>query len=61
MTFTFTDLAGVDHSNPRWQKYSHVQLGDRIYDPYPDKNYYINVLGDPSDFGLNLKPEQAQR
>src|SRR5580658_2610861 len=61
MTFTFTDLAGEDHSNPRWQKYSRVQLGDLIYVPYPNQNYYINVLGDPADFGLNLKPERAQR
>jgi hypothetical protein len=61
MTFTFTDLAGADHSNPRWQKYSRVQLGDRIYAPYPNENYYRNVLGDPADFGLNLKPEQAVR
>jgi hypothetical protein len=58
MTFTFTDLAGQDHSNPRWQKYSRVQPGDRIYAPYPTESYYRNVLGDPSDFGLNLKPEQ---
>ena len=57
MTFTFTDLAGEDHSNPRWQKYSKVRPGDRIYVPYPDENYYLNVLGDPADFGLNLLPE----
>jgi hypothetical protein len=57
MTFTFTDLAGEDHSNPRWQKYSKVRPQDRIYVPYPDENYYLNVLGDPADFGLNLLPE----
>lgn len=57
MTFTFTDLAGEDHSNPRWQKYSKVRLDDRIYTPYPNENYYLNVLGDPADFGLNLLPE----
>jgi len=57
MTFTFTDLAGEDHSNPRWQKYSKVRPGDRIYVPYPTENYYLNVLGDPADFGLNLLPE----
>jgi hypothetical protein len=61
MTFTFTDLAGEDHSNPRWQKYSRVQPGDRLYVPYPNENYYRSVLGDPSDFGMNLKPEQAAR
>jgi hypothetical protein len=57
MTFTFTDLAGEDHSNPRWQKYSKVRPSDRIYVPYPNENYYLNVLGDPADFGLNLLPE----
>ncbi|MGO9325239.1 MAG: hypothetical protein ACLP07_11830 [Terracidiphilus sp.] len=57
MTFTFTDLAGEDHSNPRWQKYSKVRPGDQIYVPYPSENYYLNVLGDPADFGLNLLPE----
>jgi hypothetical protein len=34
-----------------------VRPGDRIYVPYPDENYYLNVLGDPADFGLNLLPE----
>ncbi len=57
MTFTFTDLAGEDHSNPRWQKYSSVKPSDRIYVPYPNEDYYLNVLGDPADFGLNLRPE----
>lgn len=57
LTFTFTDLAGADHSNPRWQKFSSVKPTDRIYVPYPNENYYLNVLGDPADFGLNLRPE----
>jgi len=57
LTFTFTDLAGEDHSNPRWQKYSSVKPTDEIYVPYPNQNYYLNVLGDPADFGLNLRPE----
>jgi hypothetical protein len=57
MTFTFTDLAGEDHSNPHWQKYSKVKSGDEIYVPYPTENYYLNVLGDPADFGLNLREE----
>ncbi len=56
MTFTFTDLAGEDHSNPRWLKYSKVKPSDQIYVPYPNENYYLDVLGDPADFGLNLKP-----
>ena len=57
MTFTFTDLAGEDHSNPRWQKYSRVKPADQIYVPYPNENYYLNVLGDPADFGINLKQD----
>lgn len=57
MTFTFTDLAGDDHSNPRWAQYSHVKPGARIYVPYPNENYYRAVLGDPAEFGLNLKLE----
>jgi hypothetical protein len=57
MTFTFTDLAGGDHSNPRWQKYSSVKPSDRIYVPYPTENYYLNVLGDPADFGVNLRSD----
>jgi hypothetical protein len=57
LTFTFTDLAGEDHSNPRWQKYSSVKPGADIYVPYPNKNYYLNVLGDPADFGLNLRAD----
>jgi len=57
LTFTFTDLAGEDHSNPRWQKYSKVKLTERLYVPYPNENYYLNVLGDPADFGINLKAD----
>ncbi len=57
LTFTFTDLAGEDHSNPRWQKYSKVKLSERLYVPYPNENYYLNVLGDPADFGVNLKAD----
>ncbi|MGD0629831.1 MAG: hypothetical protein ABR987_10780 [Terracidiphilus sp.] len=57
MTFTFTDLAGEDHSNPRWQKYASVKYPDKLYVPYPKENYYRAALGDPADFGLKLKPE----
>jgi hypothetical protein len=56
MTFTFTDLAGPDHSNPRWLKVSQVKPTDDIYKPFPDENYFRTVLGNPADFGLNLKP-----
>jgi hypothetical protein len=50
LTFTFTDLGpGEDHTNPRWAAYCKICKG-RIYNPYPDENYYLNVLGDPKDF-----------
>jgi hypothetical protein len=55
LTFTFTDQAGADHSNPRWQRYAQVKLGDQIYTPYPNESYYRRVLGDPTEFGVNLK------
>jgi hypothetical protein len=57
MTFTFMDLAGNDHSNPRWKKAATAAGSANVYDPYPNQNYYLNVLGDPADFGLNLRPE----
>jgi hypothetical protein len=57
MTFTFTDLAGEDHSNPRWLRSSSVNLSGDIYKPYPTESYYRSILGNPADFGLNLKPE----
>jgi hypothetical protein len=57
LTFTFTDLAGEDHSNPRWQHASRVKYADDWYRPYPKESYYRAILGDPADFGLNLKPE----
>jgi len=57
MTFTFTDLAGPDHSNPRWWQAAHVKPGDQVYMPYPNQNYYMKVLGDPAEFGMNLKGE----
>jgi hypothetical protein len=55
-TFTFMDLVGNDHSNPRWKKYEQGS-GKNVYSPYPNENYYLNVLGDPAQFGLNLRPE----
>jgi hypothetical protein len=59
MTFTFTDLAGPDHSNPRWWQAAHVKPGDQMYVPYPDESYYRKVLGDPAEFGVNLKTNEA--
>jgi hypothetical protein len=56
MTFTFTDLGPDDSGNPRWAKYASGK-GGRIYNPYPNDSYYRHILGDPAEFGLNLKPE----
>jgi hypothetical protein len=56
-TFTFTDLAGPDHSNPRWWQTSQVKPGDQLYMPYPNEDYYLKVLGDPAEFGMNLRTE----
>lgn len=55
LTFTFTDLGAADHSNPRWAAYCKLCKGNRIYDPYPTEQYYLGMLGDPKNFGLNLK------
>jgi len=55
-TFTFLDLMGNDHTNPRWKKISQVS-GPDVYNPYPKNDYYFTLLGDPADFGLNLRPE----
>jgi hypothetical protein len=51
LTFTFTDLGAADQGNPEWKKYCKLCKGGRIYKPYPDTNYYLNVLGDPKEFG----------
>jgi hypothetical protein len=56
MTFTFMDLTGNDHGNPRWRKYADLGSSGKVYDPYPNESYYMHVLGDPADFGLNLRP-----
>lgn len=55
MTFTFMDLTGNDHTNPRWKKYADLGSSGNVYDPYPNQNYYFHVLGDPADFGLSLR------
>ncbi len=54
--FNFMDLTGNDHTNPRWRKSSQVS-GMNVYNPYPKDDYYFTLLGDPADFGLNLRPE----
>jgi hypothetical protein len=43
-TFTFLDTYGKDQSNPRWRELCKVEL-DRIYDPYPNEEYYQLRLG----------------
>ncbi len=55
-TFNFMDLTGNDHTNPRWKKSARVS-GMDVYNPYPRDDYYFTLLGDPADFGLNLRPE----
>ena len=55
-TFNFMDLTGNDHTNPRWRKSSQVS-GMNVYNPYPKDDYYFTLLGDPADFGLNLRAE----
>lgn len=51
LTFTFTDLGAEDQGNPQWKKFCRLCKGGKVYRPYPDKNYYLNMLGDPKDFG----------
>jgi len=56
LSFTFSDLGPEDRSNPRWAKFCTLcKSKDRIYNPYPTEAYYLAVLGDPKDFGLNLQ------
>jgi hypothetical protein len=55
LSFTLSDLGAEDHSNPRWATYCKVCKGKRIYNPYPTPDYYLGVLGNPKDFGLNLE------
>lgn len=56
-TFTFTEFGPADKSNPRWGKYAHTGPGWKIYNSSPTEDYYRAMLGDPLEFGLNLKPE----
>jgi hypothetical protein len=51
LTFTFTDLGAQDKSNPEWAKYCKFCKVGRVYVPYPNENYYLSVLGNPSEFG----------
>jgi len=58
-TFTFTEFGPADASNPRWSKYAHTGPGWKVYNPSPTEDYYRAMLGDPLEFGLNLKPETS--
>ena len=49
-TFTLTDLGPKDQGNPKWRKLCKPCQGGRIYNPFPNEQYYMNVLGDPRDF-----------
>jgi hypothetical protein len=52
LTFTFTDLGPAgDKTNPEWAKYGRLCKGRTVYNPYPDTNYYFNVLANPTEFG----------
>jgi len=55
MTFTFSDFGAEDHSNPRWAQYCKVCKEGQIYNPYPTLAYYLNVLGEPKDFGTHIQ------
>ena len=57
LTFTLADIGPKDTGNPRWAKYCQLCKGGRVYKPYPTNDYYLMVLGDPKDFGLNLKDQ----
>jgi hypothetical protein len=50
-TFTFTDMGAGDKSNPEWAKFCQICKKGKIYNPYPDRNYYLGMLGDPKEFG----------
>jgi len=54
LTFTFTDLGAKDRSNPRWKKECKLCSGKRVYNPYPDEQYYRDTLGDPGKYGTAL-------
>ena len=50
MTFTFTDLGPKNAGNPEWAKLCQLcKLGGRVYNPFPDPQYYKLTLGEPKE------------
>lgn len=58
LAFTLTDLGPEDHSNPKWRKLCKPCKGGRVYKPYPNEQYYLDVLGDPKNFAGPGQPEK---
>ena len=47
-TFTFTDLGPKNTGNPEWAKLCQLcKPGGRVYNPFPDRQYYTQTLGEP--------------
>ena len=55
MTFTFTDLGASDRTNPRWKSECKVCKNTRVYRPYPDRQYFLDALGNPESYGTALQ------
>jgi hypothetical protein len=48
MTFTFTDLGPKNSGNPKWAELCQLcKPGGRVYNPFPDRQYYVHTLGEP--------------
>jgi hypothetical protein len=48
--FTLTDLGPKDEGNPKWRELCRPCKAGRVYNPFPNEQYYLDVLGDPKDF-----------
>jgi len=60
MTFTFTDAGPRNTGNPEWAKLCQLCLqGARIYNPYPEKEYYLLTLGEPVPFKHTTNQNQS--
>ena len=48
MMFTFTDLGPRNSGNPKWAELCQMcKPGMRVYNPFPDRQYYVHLLGEP--------------